>query len=86
MLAPPKNRQTVEIYGQQYCMLGKSSPDHIMQIALYVDEKMKEVASGNPRLDSTRLAVLSAVNIADEYLQLKTEYDELVTLIEEESL
>lgn len=76
------NKLTVEIYGQQYTMRGGESSTHMKEIARHVDDKMKRIADKNPRLDIARLAVLSAVNISDDYLKLKQEYDELVELIE----
>ncbi|MBA4543742.1 MULTISPECIES: cell division protein ZapA [Thermoactinomyces] len=79
-----KNKLTVEIYGQQYHLTGKASPGHMRQVAGHVDEKMRQIADNNPRLDATKLAVLSAVNIADDYLKLKQEYDEIMHLIEDE--
>lgn len=79
-----KNKLSVEIYGQQYSLTGKASPGHMRQVASHVDEKMRQIADKNPRLDTTRLAVLSAVNIADEYLKLKQEHDEIMHLIEDE--
>jgi len=79
-----RNRLTVEIFGQQYNLTGKASPGQMRQVASYVDEKMRQIADKNPRLDTTRLAVLSAVNIADDYLQLKKTYDEIMHLIEDE--
>lgn len=79
-----RNRLTVEIFGQQYNLTGKASPGHMRQVASYVDEKMRQIADKNPRLDTTRLAVLSAVNIADDYLQLKKTYEEMMHLIEDE--
>lgn len=86
MLESVKHKEVVEIYGKQYRMSGDSSPDHIRRIASFVDEKMKELSLSNPQLDSTRLAVLSAINIASDYLQLKTDYNELMTLFEEEEV
>ncbi|AUS08266.1 MULTISPECIES: cell division protein ZapA [Laceyella] len=79
-----KNKLSVEIYGQQYNLTGKASPGHMRQVASHVDEKMRQIADKNPRLDTTRLAVLSAVNIADEFLKLKQEHDEIMHLIEDE--
>ncbi len=78
-----KNRQTVEIFGQQYSIVGKASPGHMRNVANQVDEFMRKVAEGNPRLDLTRVAVLSAVNFADSYTRLKQEYDEIMHLIED---
>ncbi|GBF12437.1 cell division protein ZapA [Tepidibacillus infernus] len=79
-----KNRLPVMIYGQQYKIVGKASSNYMRMVAGYVDERMKQIADSNPRLDTTKIAVLTAVNIADEYFRLKQEYDELLKLIEEE--
>lgn len=79
-----KNKCNVEIYGQQYNIVGKESLSYMRQVASHVDEMMRQVADGNPRLDTTRLAVLSAVNIASDYLKLKREYDEILHLMEDE--
>ncbi|MGI6127922.1 MAG: cell division protein ZapA [Planifilum sp.] len=79
-----KNKLSVEIYGQQYQIVGKASPGYMREVASHVDDKMRQIAKSNPRLDTTRLAVLSAVNIADAYLKLKREYDEILHLIEDD--
>ncbi|SHE52048.1 cell division protein ZapA [Seinonella peptonophila] len=79
-----RNRLSVEIYGQQYHIVGKESLGYMREVASHVDEMMRQVANGNPRLDTTRLAVLSAVNIANDFLKLKQEYDEILHLIEDE--
>jgi cell division protein ZapA len=80
-----RNRLTVEIYGQHYRLVGKDSDQHIKKVARYVDDTMKEFSQGNPRLDTTKLAVLSAVNIADEYFKLKEEYESILKLLEEKT-
>lgn len=79
-----RNRLSVEIYGQQYHIVGHESVGYMRQVASHVDEIMRQVASNNSRLDTTRLAVLSAVNIANDFLKLKQEYDEIMHLIEDE--
>lgn len=79
-----KNRLQVTIFGQTYTMMGKASSSYMRMIASHVDDKMKEIAATNPRLDSTKLAVLSAMNIADEYYRLKQDYDDLLRLLEDE--
>ncbi|KMJ55622.1 cell division protein ZapA [Alkalihalophilus sp. As8PL] len=72
-----KQRTTVSIYGQNYTVVGQESPAHLKEVAQEVDQKMREIKKRNPYLDTTRLAVLTAVNIVDEYkkLQLKLEQD-----------
>ena len=79
-----KVKITVDIYGHQYRMVGKASAAHLRSVAHYVDEKMRYIANGNARLDTAKIAVLSAVNIADEFFQLKQEYEELLRILEEE--
>jgi cell division protein ZapA len=64
-------------------MRGDESTAHMQAVADHVDDKMKEVAERNPRLDAARLAVLSAVNISDDYLKLKQEFHDLLELIDE---
>lgn len=78
-----KERVVVEIYGQYYTMKGNSSSSHMRMIAGYVDNKMRQIAAANPRLDTNKLAVLAALNMADEYFRLRMEYEELIKLLEE---
>lgn len=60
----------VEIFDQAYNLRG-TDPDYILRIAEYVDSKMRAVAEQTHTVDSARLAVLAALNIADEYHLLK---------------
>lgn len=60
----------VEIFDQAYNLRG-SDPDYILKLAEYVDSKMRAVASATNTIDTVRLAVLAALNIADEYHLLK---------------
>jgi cell division protein ZapA len=60
----------VEIFDQAYNLRG-SDPDYILKLADYVDSKMRAVASATNTIDTVRLAVLAALNIADEYHLLK---------------
>ena len=64
----------VEIYDQTYQLRG-SDPEYIGKLADYVDTKMRVIAQQASTVDSLRVAVLAALNIADEYLVLKAKYD-----------
>jgi len=64
----------VEIYDQVYNLRG-SDPDYVFKLADFVDSKMRNVAEQTSTVDSLRLAVLAALNIADEYHLLKRKYD-----------
>lgn len=62
-----QNRVAVKIYGQDYIISGQTSKEHIMRVADYVDSKMREIAAAMPQSSPVSLAVLSAVNAADDY-------------------
>jgi len=64
----------VEIFDQAYNLRG-SDPDYIIKLAEFVDGKMRAVADATSTVDSLRLAVLAALNIADEYHMAKRQLD-----------
>ena len=64
------NSVRVEIFDQVYNLRG-SDADYILKLAEYVDAKMRAVSEQTATVDSVRLAVLAALNIADEYHLLK---------------
>jgi cell division protein ZapA len=65
----------VEIFDQAYNLRG-SDPQYIMKLAEYVDAKMRAVAEQTHTVDTVRVAVLAALNIADEYHLLKRNQDD----------
>jgi cell division protein ZapA len=65
---PAAQHVTVEIYDQTYHLSGQD-PEHVRQLAAQVDAKMRAVASQGRTVDSLRVAVLAALNLADELSQ-----------------
>ena len=59
---------TVEIYDQTYHLSGHDAP-HVRELAARVDAKMRAVAAQGRTVDSLRVAVLAALNLADELSQ-----------------
>jgi cell division protein ZapA len=80
-----RTRAIVEIYGEEYIVRGDSPPEYITNIAQYVDKKMKQLGNRNPLLSVTKIAVLTALNIADELSKLQEDYDSLVKLVDKET-
>ncbi|WJY28026.1 MULTISPECIES: cell division protein ZapA [Sporosarcina] len=68
-----KTRITVDIYGQTYTIVGSDTAAHVRQVASLVDDRMRELRARNPYLDTTKVAVLTAVNSVHDYLKLQTE-------------
>jgi cell division protein ZapA len=67
---------SVDIYDQTYHLRGEDS-EYIRRLADIVDAKMRAVASHGKTVDSLRVAVLAALNIADELATLEQRYDKL---------
>ena len=61
----------VEIHGQRYPIRTSLAPEYVARLAEYVDEKMRTAADSTPTGDTVRLAVLAALNIADELFRCR---------------
>ena len=59
--------------------------EQVREVASYVDGKMREVAEGTETVNTLHVAILTALNIAREYLQEKGEKEELLQRIEEKT-
>lgn len=59
----------VEIFGQSYNLRGEGEVGYMQDLASYVDNKMREVADATATVDSLKVAILAALNIADECRQ-----------------
>ncbi|GGA67597.1 hypothetical protein GCM10011507_18930 [Edaphobacter acidisoli] len=73
---PPVEAQSVsvDIYDQVYHLRG-IDPEYIERLAAIVDAKMRAVSAHGGTVDSLRVAVLAALNIADELCCARQRYD-----------
>jgi cell division protein ZapA len=60
---------SVEIHGQRYPIRSSLDPAYVAELASYVDEKMRTAAAETASGDSLKIAVVAALNIADEYFR-----------------
>jgi cell division protein ZapA (FtsZ GTPase activity inhibitor) len=65
------NKVTVRIYGQEYTIAGDKPRDQIVKVADHVDDVMRRISDGLGGGAMAPVAVLAAVNIADELILLK---------------
>ncbi|PWI58506.1 cell division protein ZapA [Sulfoacidibacillus thermotolerans] len=79
-----QNRVKVTIFGQSYTLRGSGSSERLTRLAALVDAKMNALSEQNSRMDFQTLAVLTALNLAEEYETLATEYEALLTTLEQE--
>jgi cell division protein ZapA len=75
----------VQIFGHEYKIKGHADKDYIERMAKYVDGKMKELASNSSLPSQDRLAILAALNIADELFQERTQSKNTLSSVEEKA-
>jgi cell division protein ZapA len=75
-----KTRTVVHIAGQEYTLMADLPEDYIHKVAIYVDKKMSEVARRRNDLSTAMIAVMAAVNIADEVMELSGEKEAFVKM------
>jgi len=56
----------VEIFGTVYHVRGEDNPEHLQEVAALVDQRMRDVAQQVSTVDTAKIAILAALNIADE--------------------
>lgn len=72
-----KTRTSVNICGKEYAMAGFESEEYIHRVAICVDRKMADLKEQYVNLNPNTLAVLTAINVADDLLKLHDEFDAL---------
>jgi cell division protein ZapA len=68
---PQKSVITVDIAGHRYPIRSGLEPGYVVELAAYVDKKMRAAAETAPSTDTLGLAVLVALNLADEYFRAR---------------
>jgi cell division protein ZapA len=76
---------TVEIFGEKHVVRGDGSASYILGLAHDVDNKMRLIAQRLPRLSVQQIAILTALNLADELAKLKEEQETLMQLLGEKT-
>ncbi len=73
---------SVEILGRQYRIRGNADEEYVRDVARFVDSRLREVSKGASGQPADRVAILAAMNIADELFQLRRASAEEITKIE----
>lgn len=68
-----KSAIEVQICGRHYTIKGDATPEHAQRLAAYVDEQMRRMTSSSGAVPSLNVAVLAALNIAEELFQVREE-------------
>ena len=67
---------SVEIFGQTYNVRGDGDPDYLAGLARFVDPRMREVAAQVATVDGMKIAILAALNIADEFSRYRKQRED----------
>ena len=82
----PNRIVTVEIHGQRYPIRSALDTQYVAELAAFVDEKMRLAAQECPAGDSMKVAVLAALNIADEYFRAGDDTRDVNTSLKDRAL
>ncbi len=75
----------VNIFGSEYTLMSDNNENFVKEIARYVDEKMREIDKNQNINSSTRVAVLAALNVAEELFQERLYRTKLSDQLNEEA-
>ena len=80
-----KQVTAVKIFNQTYQVSSGGDPEYVKQLARYVDQVMTEVFENTSAVDSLKVAVLAALNIADERFAARKQLEALDETVNEKS-
>lgn len=70
-----KNVVQVEIFGHSYTIRGEANHEYILEVAAYVDRKMREITEKLPVASLSKVAILASLNIADELFKERARHE-----------
>lgn len=76
----------IEIFDQSYNIKGALDDDYVEELAAYVDQKMRGIYNNSRTVDNLKVAVMAALNIADELFQERNQARRVDTMIGDKSV
>jgi cell division protein ZapA len=80
-----KKRFNIKVMEQEFSVLSDKEDAHVARVVQYVNDKAHEIERSTKNQTTLKLSILVALNIADEYLKLKGEKDDIYHQLEEKS-
>ena len=75
----------VNIFGSEYVLKASENQEYIINVAKYVDEKMRLIDKSNSINSKSKVAILAALNIAEELVQERGYREKLLDQLNEQS-
>lgn len=79
------NKVKVTIYGNEYNIKGDADPEYIQRLAEYINKRMAETGRNITNGNLVQIAILTALNIADEYFQIQEMRGDLSGALEQKA-
>jgi len=80
-----KKRFNINVLGQEFSVLSDKEDAHVASVVQYVNDRADEIERSTKNLTTLNISILVALNIADEYLKLKGEKDDIYNQLEKKS-
>jgi cell division protein ZapA len=80
-----KRRFNIKVMEQEFSVLSDEEDAHVAKVVQYVNDKAREIERSTKNQTTLKLSILVALNIADEYLRLKSEKDDIYNQLEKKS-
>jgi cell division protein ZapA len=75
----------IRILGQELTVLSDSGDEHVASVVKYVSDKVEEIGKSSNRMNNLSVAILTALNIADEYMKVKNFEENVCSQLETRS-
>ena len=66
-----KKQYHIRVLGEDISVLSDSGDEHVETVVKYVNDKVKEIQDTTKTINTVHVAILAALNIADEYYKVK---------------
>ncbi len=80
---PDPRSVTVNVFGQDYTLRGDAEPEYVQNVARLVDEKMREIAESAKLGSTAKVAILAAINLADELLRERQKHRDALRMLDD---
>jgi len=80
-----KKKYQIRVLGQDISVLSDSGDEHVEAVVSYVNDKVSEIQKSTKAINILQVAVLAALNIADEYFKLQGEKEDICHQMESRS-
>ena len=80
-----KKRFNINVMGQEFSVLSDRGEEYVANVVQYVNDKAKDIGSASKDISTLGIAILVALNVADELFRLKEEKEDFYSLLERRS-